>query len=145
VTNTLYRMFDENERLLYVGITLDVGQRFTDHRQHKPWWQNVVTMKLEHFATRAELEAAERDAIVAENPLHNRQRNFRPETSRESTRRQRKHLPGQRKLFTAIRRYAHQPHDGLPVQMCIRRAREGGVGEEDIQWALAHPSYAPPP
>lgn len=101
-------------------------------------------MKLEHFATRAELEAAERDAIVAENPLHNRQRNFRPETSRESTRRQRKHLPGQRKLFTAIRRYAHQPHDSRWVQTCVQRALEGGVSEDDVQWALTHPSYPQP-
>lgn len=69
--HTLYRFFDSTDVLLYVGITVDPSARFTKHRGDKPWWEQVDRIALERFDTRKEAEAAEREAIKAEQPLHN--------------------------------------------------------------------------
>ena len=67
----LYRFFDLDERLLYVGITRDVGSRFSDHRRSSGWWSEVATCAIETTPGRAEAEYAEAVAILAERPLHN--------------------------------------------------------------------------
>lgn len=69
-THTLYRFWN-GDQLLYVGITSDPGRRWRQHHKSKLWWGDVTAATLEHFPTRAELEAAEVAAIHAERPLHN--------------------------------------------------------------------------
>lgn len=69
--HTLYRFFDGTGVLLYVGISLRPWERFKQHRQDKPWWDDVATVTMEHHDTREQVLQAERDAIVAESPLHN--------------------------------------------------------------------------
>jgi predicted GIY-YIG superfamily endonuclease len=69
--HALYRFFDQSDVLLYVGITVDIGARFKKHRSDKPWWDQVDHIGIEHFDTRREAEAAEREAIQREQPLHN--------------------------------------------------------------------------
>lgn len=71
MTHVLYRCYSDNGRLLYVGRTINPGQRLTDHAGYKFWWGDVATIDLEHFETRAELVAAERKAIEAEGPVFN--------------------------------------------------------------------------
>ena len=68
---TLYRMRDAGGDLLYVGITVAGLRRFSAHRRVKPWWHLVQQIDVEHFATRAEAIAAERDAIKTELPRFN--------------------------------------------------------------------------
>ncbi|MFF7585865.1 hypothetical protein ACFZCK_00040 [Kitasatospora purpeofusca] len=68
----LYRLFDAVGVLLYVGITADLGRRFTKHRNEKPWWRDVAEKKIEWLNSRPEAEAAEAFAIVAEYPVHNK-------------------------------------------------------------------------
>lgn len=69
--HVLYRMYDATDALLYVGITMNVEDRFADHRAMKAWWAEVVDIKLEHFPTREAVEQAERDAIRTERPRFN--------------------------------------------------------------------------
>lgn len=66
----LYRCFDAAGRLLYIGITRRGMNRAIDHHE-KPWWDEVATMTWQRFATRAEVMAAERDAIMSEAPAYN--------------------------------------------------------------------------
>lgn len=68
----LYRMYDGSGTLLYVGITADVGQRLRDHAALQPWWREVRNITVEHYDDRAAAETAERNAIHAEQPPHNR-------------------------------------------------------------------------
>jgi hypothetical protein len=68
---TLYRFFDAEGRLLYVGITGVGTLRWFTHARQKAWWPLVATVTLEHFADRAEARAAELAAIRTEHPLHN--------------------------------------------------------------------------
>lgn len=74
----LYRMYDASETLLYVGISVSVEARFIDHRDGKPWWPDVTSIKLEHFTSREAVERAEQRAIKAERPLYNVLHRFRP-------------------------------------------------------------------
>jgi hypothetical protein len=69
--HVLYRFFDQNGRLLYIGITCNPGARFNSHRLSKTWWNEIASITLERFSTRNELMAAERSAILSELPLHN--------------------------------------------------------------------------
>ncbi len=93
--HVLYRLFDEGDRLLYVGITLSPADRFAAHRADKTWWNDVATIRLQHLPDRESLEEAEREAIQVEDPRYNRQR-------RLSARQQDEALANLREL-TAIR------------------------------------------
>jgi hypothetical protein len=69
----LYRFFDADDRLLYIGISLSAVQRAAGHRHRQPWWDDVARMDVEHFpdVTRDEILRIEREAIRTERPLHN--------------------------------------------------------------------------
>lgn len=67
----LYRLFDKDGGLLYVGITVDVEQRMTAHRSEKTWWPDVATKRIEWFPNRPAALRAELVAIGAEQPRHN--------------------------------------------------------------------------
>ncbi|MFD9247663.1 GIY-YIG nuclease family protein [Streptomyces sp. NPDC059556] len=37
----VYRLFDLEETLLYVGISVSPDRRFEEHAKNKPWWNEV--------------------------------------------------------------------------------------------------------
>ena len=82
---TLYRLFDIDDVLLYVGIAGNPGRRFEEHSKTKPWWSLVDHVDLEHYDTRWEAAAAERHAIETEAPLHNIVYNLRSASETEAT------------------------------------------------------------
>lgn len=67
----LYRHFDDEGRLLYVGVSMMAVYRTVQHRRNSHWFREVCTITIEHFATRAEALTAEALAIRTEKPLHN--------------------------------------------------------------------------
>lgn len=67
----LYRMFDVDGTLLYVGQSTNLGARLEGHQSVRPWMSDVATITLEHHATAADLTAAERHAVATEQPLYN--------------------------------------------------------------------------
>lgn len=67
----LYRHFDENNSLLYVGISLSTFNRLSQHKDHSEWFKKIKNVTIEHFPTREEAMAAERQAIKSENPKFN--------------------------------------------------------------------------
>jgi hypothetical protein len=70
VTN-LYRCFDGDGRLLYVGISWST-KRFNQHLNGKRWWREVRTITIDHHRSRSRAARAEVEAIKAEDPLYNR-------------------------------------------------------------------------
>lgn len=68
---TLYRFFNPQGVLLYVGISKKPFERWKQHRGDKPWWLEIATVTLEHFDTRREAMSAEEAAIKGEGPLFN--------------------------------------------------------------------------
>jgi len=69
--HVLYRFFDAEGVLLYVGITYDLSMRFSTHSVERWWWGQWAYSTLVRYYSRAALEAAERKAIKSEKPLHN--------------------------------------------------------------------------
>jgi hypothetical protein len=67
----LYRHFDADGKLLYVGRALNALERLTVHRDNAPWYYEITTVTIERFATYRELLDAEQVAIRRENPRHN--------------------------------------------------------------------------
>jgi predicted GIY-YIG superfamily endonuclease len=71
-TQTLYRFFDSEDRLLYVGISKFFEARLKQHYRNSSWFFDSVRVTLEHYETREQVELAESVAITTENPLHNK-------------------------------------------------------------------------
>ena len=67
----LYRHFDKNGALLYVGISVNAVARIKGNQAVKPWFYDIVDVKIETFDTRILALEAEAVAIRMEAPLHN--------------------------------------------------------------------------
>jgi len=66
----LYRHFDADGRLLYVGITENLPSRDRQHRA-SPWHGKIAETKTQWFDSREDAARAEAQAITTERPLHN--------------------------------------------------------------------------
>ncbi|MFC9268967.1 GntR family transcriptional regulator [Streptomyces zhihengii] len=71
----LYRLFDADGRLLYIGISNNPEYRFNQHRRDKPWWPLVARNEVTWFDSLPDAAAAEKVAIKAESPAHNHSEN----------------------------------------------------------------------
>ena len=67
----LYRHYDSNKKLLYVGISLNAAARLAQHRDAAHWFDAITDVKIETYPTREDALAAERRAIAEENPACN--------------------------------------------------------------------------
>jgi predicted GIY-YIG superfamily endonuclease len=69
--HTLYRFYDVDGRLLYIGRTMNPSARFKQHKADKDWWPEVAEIKMRQFESSHDLDIAERLAIRQESPAHN--------------------------------------------------------------------------
>ncbi|MGW6531432.1 GIY-YIG nuclease family protein [Streptomyces venezuelae] len=65
----LYRLFDENDRLLYLGIARDPESRWKLHSDRQTWWHLVARKTVEWYADRDAAKAAEKQLTAREMPL----------------------------------------------------------------------------
>jgi lambda repressor-like predicted transcriptional regulator/predicted GIY-YIG superfamily endonuclease len=70
-THWVYRYFDKDDRLLYVGATSDLFRRDAGHRHASHWIKQAVRREATEYADAAGALAAEGRAIRDESPLHN--------------------------------------------------------------------------
>lgn len=70
-SHSLYRHFDADGKLLYVGVSLSSVKRLMEHRSSSHWFPDISTVTIEKFPSREEVLQAERRAILEENPIHN--------------------------------------------------------------------------
>ena len=68
---TLYRFYDAEGSLLYVGITKFFEPRLKQHYKNAEWFFETAHVRLEHYQTRQEVELAETRAIQTERPSYN--------------------------------------------------------------------------
>ena len=75
-TTDLYRHFNAEGTLLYVGISASAMGRLSQHKgaQYK-WTQDITKITVEKCASRGDALRAEKKAIKNESPLHNVQHN----------------------------------------------------------------------
>lgn len=67
----LYRMFDGDHVLLYVGISYRLGARWEEECRQALWWPLVKRQTVIWYDSRPEAEEAEDVAIKSESPLFN--------------------------------------------------------------------------
>lgn len=67
----LYRHFDKDGDLLYVGISLSTVHRLGQHQENSHWFESITRVEIERFPTREAALQAEAMAIKHEKPLHN--------------------------------------------------------------------------
>jgi predicted GIY-YIG superfamily endonuclease len=70
----VYRLYDDQDVLLYVGVAKTFGKRWTQHASAKSWWPEVQRQTVEWFPDRDAAFAAEGIAMRDERPRHNIQR-----------------------------------------------------------------------
>jgi hypothetical protein len=68
----LYRHFDKDGQLLYVGISLSHVARLSQHRDGSPWYEDIAHVTIEWHKTRVDAELAETTAIGREAPKYNK-------------------------------------------------------------------------
>lgn len=71
VPTALYRLFGDDDVLLYIGISDTFGRRWNQHAQSQSWWPEVRRQAVDWHPTRDDAEAAEEAAIKAEKPRYN--------------------------------------------------------------------------
>lgn len=69
----LYRYFDADAQLIYVGISISAFMRAKAHRNASGWWRHAVAMTIVRYPSREAAIAAELEAIRAEKPKYNLQ------------------------------------------------------------------------
>lgn len=69
--HVLYRFFNVDGELLYIGITRNPSSRFKSHQHEKSWFSEVTSSTMEHFTSWQELMDAELSAIRRESPKYN--------------------------------------------------------------------------
>lgn len=68
----LYRHFDSEGRLLYVGIARDPITRLQQHNGSSHWADEIAMITIEAFTDKAAAREAEARAIHNEQPLYNK-------------------------------------------------------------------------
>lgn len=71
---SVYRYYDSQDLLLYVGITSRATRRQREHND-KEWWPFVVRQEVEHYPSRPHAESRERGLIRRFRPPFNTQHN----------------------------------------------------------------------
>ncbi|CAL9647890.1 GIY-YIG nuclease family protein [Streptomyces sp. enrichment culture] len=140
----VYRLFDADGALLYVGMSYAPERRIRDHRRQRAWWPQVASISIEWFATRYRASLAEAKAINTENPVHNvhqtppwreRQRSDALSISPEA---RRNRSIGRKAQAAKARALAELCEQGVPYREALRQAQL--IRE---QYLAAHPFHRP--
>lgn len=70
-TRSLYRLYDADDQLLYVGVAHSFLGRLRQHEDGQPWWNEAVRVTVEHYGSSAQALEAERVAIQTDRPRYN--------------------------------------------------------------------------
>lgn len=70
-TFVLYRCYDADDRLIYVGSTSSYRRRIGEHLAQSWWYSLVCRLRSEQFPTLEAARAAEKVAIQEEQPAFN--------------------------------------------------------------------------
>jgi hypothetical protein len=60
----VYRLYDANDRLVYVGVTKNVERRWSEH-EWKCWWPQVARREVTWLGNRPDALLAERRSVIA--------------------------------------------------------------------------------
>lgn len=69
--HVVYRAFDKDGRLLYVGCTVNLDRRMSQHRSQAPWRDYIASVTTVGYPDKASARTAETRAIDTEGPFFN--------------------------------------------------------------------------
>ena len=75
-THCLYRHFDKDGKLLYIGTSISVMSRTSHHHKISPWFNKITSITIERFPGRYDAARAEKKAILEEFPVYNKMFNI---------------------------------------------------------------------
>jgi hypothetical protein len=81
----VYRLFNSDGDLIYVGIAYDPEARSADHGREQPWWDEVARFDVTWWPNRLTAEVEEKRAIREEVPRYNKARQAIPQKPATST------------------------------------------------------------
>lgn len=128
---TVYRLYDANGRLLYIGSSVHPQVRWEQHASEKLWWSSVAHARVDWHPNRRAARASELEAIRSEAPLHNNKGTEEEETFP---------YEGSRGLGieTILRRAAKEHRKALDsLAIVAERAALSGLSVERISEQLA--------
>lgn len=67
----VYRAFDAESRLLYVGCTMNLDRRRKEHRSDSPWFVHATRFRIAGPYNYQTARRIERETIATEQPLYN--------------------------------------------------------------------------
>lgn len=70
--HVVYRFFGRDGSLLYIGCSKNLRQRIATNHVYMHWWADAFAYTVETYPDRETGRAAERAAIRAEQPRHNK-------------------------------------------------------------------------
>jgi predicted GIY-YIG superfamily endonuclease len=68
----LYRAYSATDELLYVGVSISVMARLSQHKSSADWFDGTSRIDVEWYPTKREALAAEMQAIKTEYPIYNK-------------------------------------------------------------------------
>jgi predicted GIY-YIG superfamily endonuclease len=68
----VYKLFNSNGELIYVGKSVDLRERFSQHKNNSSWWGEVAEKTALYFDTEWEALAVEAELIQKESPKYNK-------------------------------------------------------------------------
>ena len=68
----LYRAYSATDELLYVGVSISVMARLSQHKSSADWFDGTSRIDVEWHPTRQKALAAEMQAIKTEHPIYNK-------------------------------------------------------------------------
>ncbi len=125
---TLYRHFDAQGNLLYVGITNYEPKRRMEHKLSAKWFKEIARVETAEFDTREQAAAAEIAAILVEKPLHNiesrRVISQKAEAQRKRLQRARQSAQGLAKLELWLPKALHEQVKRYVERLAKRREKK---------------------
>jgi len=67
----VYKAFDDDGEILYVGISYDASERLRQHRRSSRWWGMATWFEVDRYATREEAENVEAASVMFDDPPFN--------------------------------------------------------------------------
>lgn len=67
----VYRHFNRDGGLIYVGLTADPTRRTYNHSRVSPWWSGIARIDWRSFPDRFAARTHEKESIRLERPLYN--------------------------------------------------------------------------
>lgn len=114
----LYRHYDGEGRLLYVGIAVDALKRLNQHYDTAEWYDEIVYVTIQRYSDRTDLEIAEKVAIEQESPLFNRTGSLRVKNARP------KMVDLAHEVMTVFRDHDFKPLPVIVISMALGRFGE---------------------